>query len=77
MQTLRKFSLLPLAFIQTHLAVVQGVKPRITAYLQDYPSLVTAPVCTLCVDTFAVDRTARKTDLAHDSFSYKNYFPFS
>jgi hypothetical protein len=32
-QTLREFSSLPVALIQTHLAVVQGVEPRITAYL--------------------------------------------
>jgi hypothetical protein len=52
-QTLREFSSLPVTLFQTHLAVVQVVKPRITAYLQNYPSLLTAPVrCTLCIDAF-------------------------
>jgi hypothetical protein len=76
-QTLREFSSLSVALIQTHLAVVQGSKPRITAYLQDYPSLLTAPVrCTLCIDAFSVDPMAWVTDLAHDPSSYKNCFFF-
>jgi hypothetical protein len=49
------------------------LKFRITAYLRDYPSLLTAPVgCTLCIDAFLVGPTAWVTDLAHDSSSYKN-----
>jgi hypothetical protein len=52
-QTLGEFSSLPVALIQTHLAVVQAVKPRITAYLQDYPYFLTVPVrCTLCLNAF-------------------------
>jgi hypothetical protein len=75
--TLHEFSSLPVALIQTHLAVVQCAKPRITAYLQDYPSLLTAPArCILCIDAFSVDPTARVTDLAHHRSSYKNCFFF-
>jgi hypothetical protein len=53
------------------------VKPRITTYLQDYPSLLTASLrCSLCIDAFSVDPTARVIDLAHDASSYKTCFLF-
>jgi hypothetical protein len=59
------------------MVVVQGMKPRITTHLQDYPSWLTAPIrCTLCIDAFSVDPRARGTDLAHDPSSYTNCFLF-
>jgi hypothetical protein len=76
-QTLREFLSLSVALIQTHMAVVQSVKPRITAYLQDYPSLFTDPARRiLCIDAFSVGPMARVTDLTHRPSSYKNCFLF-
>jgi hypothetical protein len=44
---------------------------------QNYPSLLTVPVCcTLCINVFSVNPTARVADLTHAPSSYKNCFFF-